>query len=291
MPSKLAFLGMGTMGSPMSINIHRQHPDQVYVWNRTQTRPGLDNARTAGCHVCPSIKDAVVDADVVITCLGDVHDVQQVLLGPSGVSCHAPAGAVLIDTSTIGPLAAREIGSELASKGLRFLDAPVTGGDIGAVSGTLTMMVGGDPQVLSEVMPVLRSMASRVHHCGPLGSGQALKLINQALCAIHMVALSEAITLSHHLGVSPSQVIEVCSQGAAGSWALTNLGPKITQNDLQGGFALKHMLKDIRLTEEADERATITLPGLQVAKAKFQEAARLTSDQFATQAMITTYDT
>ncbi len=269
--AKYAFLGMGVMGSPMASNIERSGFSTV-VWNRTSDREGVQQALETGCVLSESIALAVKDADIILTCVSDVPDVEEVLLGKDGVSKHAKAGALVIDFSTIGIKAARSIGDRLKDCGLRFLDAPVSGGDIGAQNGTLTIMVGGDAKDFEEALPVLKTMGKNIHHCGPVGSGQGVKLINQNLGAIHMVALSEAIRLSKVLEIDPNLVVKICSTGAAGSWALSNLGPKIIDSDYSAGFRVKDILKDLRLINEelsGDER----LPGLELSEELFKLVA------------------
>jgi len=269
--AKYAFLGMGVMGSPMASNMVKGG-FQTSIWNRTASHPRVMSAINAGCIGADSISQAVEDADFILTCVSDVPDVEDVLLGKNGVSEHAKKGAIVIDLSTIGIKAARSIGNRVNEKGLRFLDAPVSGGDIGAQSGTLAIMVGGDVKDFEEALPVLKSMGKHVHHCGPIGSGQGVKLINQNLGAIHMVALSEAMRLAQVLEVDPNLVVKVCSAGAAGSWALSNLGPKIINSDYSAGFRVKDILKDLRLINE-ELLGKESLPGLKLSQELFKHVA------------------
>ena len=266
--AKYTFLGMGVMGSPMASNMIRGG-FKTSIWNRTANRPSVKAAVDAGCIATSSISQAVKDADFILTCVSDVPDVEEVLLGKDGVSEHAKKGAIVIDLSTIGIKAARSIGNRLKDCGLKFLDAPVSGGDIGAQNGTLAIMVGGDTKDFDEALPVLKSMGKNVHHCGPIGSGQGVKLINQNLGAVHMVALSEAMRLAQVLDVDPNLVVKICSTGAAGSWALSNLGPKMIDSDYSAGFRVKDILKDLRLiTEELSGKES--LPGLELSKELFR---------------------
>jgi 3-hydroxyisobutyrate dehydrogenase len=266
--AKYAFLGMGVMGSLMASNMLKGG-FQTSIWNRTANQPGLKLAIDAGCMSADSISQAAKDADFILTCVSDVPDVEEVLLGKGGVSECAKKGAIVVDLSTIGIKAAQSIGSRLKDCGLKFLDAPVSGGDIGAQNGTLTIMVGGDVKDFEEVLPVLKSMGGNVHHCGPTGSGQGVKLINQNLCAIHMVALSESMRLAQVLDVDPKLVVEICSTGAAGSWALSNLGPKMIDSDYSAGFRVKDILKDLRLINE-ELSGKESLPGLELSQELFR---------------------
>ncbi len=269
--AKYAFLGMGVMGGPMASNMARAG-FKALIWNRTSKRPGVQLAIKAGCSAADSIAQAVKDADFILTCVSDVPDVEEVLLGDDGVSKHAKKGALVIDFSTIGIKAAQSIGNRLNGSGLRFLDAPVSGGDIGAQNGTLTIMVGGDAKDFEKALPVLKTMGKNIHHCGPVGSGQGVKLINQNLGAIHMVALSEAMRLAQVLEIDPNLVVEICSTGAAGSWALSNLGPKMIQSDYSAGFRVKDILKDLRLVNE-ELYGKESLPGLELAQELFKHVA------------------
>ncbi len=289
--SKLAFLGMGIMGASMASNLARAGYD-VSVWNRSSGRPGMKQALEAGCMESDSIATCVSEADFVFTCLGDVQDVEQVILGESGVSASAKPGAVVVDFSTIGPKSAEHIFDELAGSELKFLDAPITGGDVGALNGTLTIMVGGEESAFKAALPYLQKMGSTVKHCGPAGSGQALKLCNQVLCAVTMSAVSESICLAKRFGLDPSLVVEVLKDGAGGSWALSNLGTRIVKDDLKPGFMLKHMIKDLRLIHENCQSDDLQLPAMEMAEGIFKELVRkdpAAAESLGTQAMIKAY--
>jgi 3-hydroxyisobutyrate dehydrogenase len=286
---KIAFLGMGIMGAPMATNLVRSGY-QVIVWNRTANRPGTQLAESAGAKLAFSIKEAVENADLIFTCLGDVPDVESIILGTGGIAEFAQPNALIVDFSTIGPDAARKLAAELQQRQLRFLDAPVSGGDIGAKNGTLTIMVGGEETDFQECKPLLEVLGKKIVHCGSVGSGQAVKLCNQVLCAIHMIALCEAMQLAKQQGIDPNLIIEVCSSGAAGSWALSNLGPKIVESDFAPGFTIKHILKDLRLVQESIESPDIDLPGVELADRLFQAVKSLEGGaEQGTQAMIRAY--
>ena len=279
------------MGAPMTANLARKG-FSVTAWNRTPNRPGIAIAADAGAKIASSIREAVESADVIFTCVGDIPDVEEVLLGTEGVVNYAKPGALVVDLSTIGSNAARKIATELQKHHLRFLDAPVSGGDIGAQKGTLTIMVGGDPKDFEECKPLLEAMGKNIRLCGSVGSGQAVKLSNQVLAAIHMVALCEAIKIAQQQGIDPNLIVEVCSTGAAGSWALANLGPKIIASDFNPGFMIKHILKDLRLVEETIQASGEQLPGVELANRLFTLVSELDEGkgaQLGTQAMIRAY--
>lgn len=288
--TEIAFLGLGLMGAPMTANLARSGYS-VTAWNRTPNRPGVQVAKEAGATIVTSIREAVAQADVVFSCVGDVPDVEEVIFGLDGVAESARAGTLVIDTSTIGPDAARKMGAELKKRNLRFLDAPVSGGDIGAKNGTLTIMVGGEVADFEECKPLLEAIGKTIRLCGGVGSGQAVKLCNQVLASLHMVALCEAMKLAKQQEIDPNLIIEVCGTGAAGSWALSHLGPKIVAADFQPGFAIKHILKDLRLVGDTLESGE-ELPGVKLAENLFKMVKELdggTGGELGTQAMIRAY--
>ena len=265
---KHAFLGMGIMGASMAANLGRSAL-KTNIWNRTTPSPGIQIAKRAGCNVVKSIEEAVNSVDFIFTCVTDAPDVEKVLFSSGGVVENAKKGALIIDFSTIGSKAAKSFGHRLKQIGLRFLDAPVSGGDIGAKNGSLTIMAGGTDKDFSDSLPILKVLGENIHHCGPVGSGQAVKLVNQILGGIHMVALSEAMRLAEIQEIDPNLIVEICSTGAAGSWALSNLGPKMIQSDYSAGFKVKDMLKDLRLVHEELLDREI-LPGVNLAQKLFE---------------------
>lgn len=291
MNKQMAYLGLGVMGGYMAANLARGGYS-VKAWNRTPHRPGVEIATNGGATIVSSIREAVETADIIFSCVGDVPDVEEVILGTGGVAEFAKPGALVIDTSTIGPDAARKIGGELKKHNFRFLDAPISGGDIGAKNGTLTIMVGGEPTDFEESKPVLESLGKTIRLCGPVGSGQAVKLCNQVLCALHMVGLCEAMQLAEQQGIDPNLVVEVCSTGAAGSWALANLGPKIIESDFRPAFMIKHILKDLRLVQESLQASAQKLPGVEMSDRLFKIVKELDGGmggEQGTQAMIRAY--
>lgn len=260
----------------------------VKGWNRTQQgRPLVKLAQEQGVEIVPTIQAAVADADIICTCVSDVQDVERVIFGEGGIAHYAQHGAIVIDLSTIGPQAARDIAQKLQPYNLYFLDAPVSGGDIGAQQGTLTIMVGGDRADFDRALPVFNAIGKKIVHCGAIGSGQAIKLCNQVLCGIHMVALTEAMLLAQQLEVDPHLAIDICSSGAGGSWALANLAPKAVTGDFQPGFMVKHILKDLRLVDE--NLQGIDLPGVTFANKMFESVRDLGGAEQGTQAMIRAY--
>lgn len=278
LPKKVAFLGMGIMGAAMAANLARVAT--VSVWNRSTGRPGLAIAEQAGATVCQHLKDCLDGAEIVFTCLGDECDVDLVLTGPAGVGELAESGAVVVDFSTIGPKAARLVGEKLKAAGMSFLDAPVTGGDIGAREGTLTIMVGGEKEAFEAMAPYLEPLGKTIKYCGQSGSGQALKLANQTLCAVNLIGVCEAMKMAQELGLDHKLVVEVLEGGAGGSWSLSNLGRRIVKDDFAPGFGMQHMLKDLRLSFE-NLSGQGAYPGTELALSLFQQALAAAADEAA----------
>jgi len=287
---KTAFLGLGVMGGPMSVNLAASGYS-VKAWNRTSDRLGVKIASEAGANIVSSIQEAVTDVDIIFTCVGDIPDVEAVILGEKGIINFAKPGAIVIDFSTIGSEAARRISQQLEPAKIQFLDAPVSGGDIGAKNGTLTVMVGGDQNTFETVKPLLETMGKTIRYCGKVGSGQGVKLCNQVLASLNMVGICEALLLAQKQGIDPNLVVEICSTGAAGSWALSNLGLKVAEGDFEPGFMIKHILKDLRIVQET-LNCDPALPGTELADYLFKIVQKLDQgfgENQGTQAMIRAY--
>lgn len=282
MPRTVAFLGLGVMGAPMARRLvaagHR-----VTVYNRTASRCAPLVA--AGAQAASSPAQAARDADIVISIVTDGPDVKAVLLGEQGAVHGAPAGALFVDMSTIAADVARAIGAELAQRQISFLDAPVTGGDIGARDGTLSILVGGDAATLERARDVLAVLGQRITLCGPLGAGQTVKACNQILCAMNMVGIVEAFHLARASGVDLAVVLQALQPGAGGSWALDKLGPRIANNDFAPGFMVKLIQKDLRIVQDAAARAGLPLDGTALAQRYFANNEAHGEAELGTQAM------
>lgn len=290
MTQQLAFLGLGVMGMPMTANLAKANYP-INAWNRTPNKQGMEIVRQSGAKITNTIAEAVSNAEIIFTCLGDVPDVEAVIFGVEGIVKYAQPDSLIVDFSTIGAKAAQKIVHQLKEYQIRFMDAPISGGDIGAKNATLTIMVGGNEADFQQCLPYLQVLGQNITYCGSIGSGQAVKLCNQVLGSLHMVALCEALQLAQQQEIDPNLIIKVCSTGAAGSWALSNLGTKIIEEDYQPGFMIKHILKDLRLVGEALVRED-SLPGVKLAENLFQIAANLESGKGyteGTQAMIKAY--
>ena len=255
---RIGFIGLGIMGVPMVANLIKAGFVPT-VWNRSQ--PGVDACVELGATAADSPQAVAEVSDILITIVTDSPDVESVLVGRDDAAIHGLArGSVVIDMSTISPAVTREIASRLSERGVSMLDAPVSGGDTGAKAGTLSIMVGGDADVLEHCLPVLEAMGATITHCGPTGAGQTVKLCNQVAIAGALLGVCEALSLADKSGVNQERMLAAISAGAAGSWQLTNLGPKIAVEDYAPGFMVKLMQKDLRLALEAGGDVLQPLP-------------------------------
>ena len=255
---RIGFIGLGIMGVPMVANLLRAGYVTT-VWNRSQA--GIDACTALGAAAARSPRAVAEASDVLITIVTDSADVQSVLVEREDAAIGGlAAGSVVIDMSTISPSVTRVLAAQLADRDVAMLDAPVSGGDSGAKAGTLSIMVGGDAAVLERCRPVLESMGSTITHCGPAGAGQTVKLCNQVAIAGALLGVCEALSLADKSGVDPERMLDAISAGAAGSWQLTNLGPKIADGDFAPGFMVKLMQKDLRLALEAGDDVQQPLP-------------------------------
>jgi 3-hydroxyisobutyrate dehydrogenase len=279
---KIGFLGLGVMGASMARRLV-QAGHRVKVYNRTaaRTAPLVE----AGATAAASPRQAAEDAEIVISIVTDGPDVEAVLLGPDGAALGAARGTAVIDMSTIAPAAARGVAARLAERGLPFLDAPVTGGDVGAREGTLSILVGGEAAVLDQVRPVLEVMGRRITHCGPVGAGQTMKACNQILCALNMVGVVEALALARQGGVDQKQLLEALGSGAGGSWALEKLGPRIVAGDFAPGFMIDLIQKDLRIVQDLAQSVGLPLDGVALAQAAFRDNQEHGEGRLGTQGM------
>ena len=266
----IGYIGLGIMGRPMAHNLLKAG-HRLYVYNRT-----LDKCAPlaqAGAHVAPNAADVARNAEVVFINVPDTPDVEQVIFAPGGLGEAARRELTVIDNSTISPAATREFARRLKEQtGADYLDAPVSGGDVGAQKGSLAIMVGGDKQVFEKCLPLLKVLGSKIVHVGPTGAGQTCKACNQLFCALHMLACSEGLALAQKTGLDPKTMVEVVSAGAGASWALTNLAPKIIKGDFAPAFMIDLLVKDLRLVMELAQQSKTPLPGTALAQQFFTAA-------------------
>jgi 3-hydroxyisobutyrate dehydrogenase len=280
----IAFIGAGIMGVPMAGHLLAAG-HALRVHSRTRTR--ADGLIAAGATWCDSPAEAAAGASVLITIVKDTPDVEQVLFDAGGAIETLAPDATVIDMSTIAPHAARRAAERLNAAGVAFLDAPVTGGEIGARNATLTIMVGGPHNAFERARPILELMGRKVVHVGPSGAGQALKACNQILCAVNMVGVCEALLLARSAGLDLPTALETLSTGAGGSWAWNVLGGKIVAGDLAPAFMIELMQKDLRIAQASGQAAGVAMPGTALAQQLFRAVeAREGGGRLGTQAMI-----
>ena len=256
---RIGFIGLGVMGLPMAGHILRAgYPLTVY--NRTASKTA--DLASQGARVAKAPSGVAEQSDVVITMVSDSPDVEAVVAGPSGVIEGVRPGSVVIDMSTVAPLLEQRLDELLRGRGATLLDAPVSGGDVGARNATLAIMVGGDRAAFDRVRPILETMGKKLTHCGPAGSGQLTKLCNQILVSVNLLAMCEALLFARRSGLDPMLVIDAVKEGAAGSWQLANLGPRVARRDFTPGFMIDLMQKDLRLVQENAGASSTPLPAV-----------------------------
>jgi 3-hydroxyisobutyrate dehydrogenase-like beta-hydroxyacid dehydrogenase len=255
---RVAFLGLGIMGWRMAANLARAG-FELTTWNRTRARAEQFQAQH-GAQVASTPAEAAATAEVAVTMVVDGPQVERVLLGDDGVARGAQKGLLCVDCSTIGPTATRAIGDALAAHGLSLVDAPVTGSAPRAEDGTLTIMVGGSNADVERARPVLEAMGKLIVHAGPLGHGQMVKLLNNAVAATNAATLAQALIVAGRMGVDLEALIEVMRNGAAGSTMLDLKAEPMTKHDYTTLFKLDHMLKDVRLCLEEAQVAGVPFP-------------------------------
>jgi 3-hydroxyisobutyrate dehydrogenase len=282
--SNVAFIGLGIMGFPMAGHL-LSAGHELRVFSRTRSRAqGLLNR---GAVWCDSAAEAARGASTVFICVTDTPDVQSVITGKSGVIESAQEGLIVVDHSTISPAATRDMCAQLAARGTSLLDAPVSGGESGAVSATLAIMVGGDPGAYDRALPLLRLMGKSITFCGPSGAGQLTKLVNQILVSVTNMAVSEALVFARKNGLDLSRTIEALAGGAAGSWQLANLGPKMAGGDFRPGFMIDLQQKDLRLVLQTAEHSQTSVPAASLVHQLLTAAQAAGRGRDGTQALYT----
>jgi len=287
----VGFIGMGIMGRPMAGHVLAAgYP--LSVWSRNARQSEELTAGGARRATDPAALAAA--CDILITIVTDGPDVEEVLFGATGAAGTNAAARgrplTVIDMSTISPVAARRIAARLGERGIEFLDAPVTGGDVGARNATLTIMAGGEAATFEQCRPLLETMGKRIVHVGPHGAGQMVKAANQILCAVNLIAACEALSLSRKSGIDLTRMLEVVTSGAGGSWSLANLGPKMVAGDLAPAFMVRLIQKDLRAVMESAAAVDMPLPGTALAMQLFRAVEAAGGAEQGTQAMIRAYE-
>jgi 2-hydroxy-3-oxopropionate reductase len=259
MTTQIGFVGLGIMGRPMALNLKQAgHVLWVYGRRAATMKPLVD----AGATACASPKDVAANADVVFICVSDTPDVEQVILGSDGLIHGVRPGSVVVDMSTISPAATRRFAEELKKRGADMLDAPVSGGEVGAINATLSIMVGGKPATFARVKPFFEAMGKNIVHVGDHGAGQVAKACNQVVAAVTIEAVAEALTFARRSGVDPAKVRAALLGGFAGSKILEAHGQRMLDNDFKPGFKVKLHQKDLKIVMDDAHKLGLTLPGV-----------------------------
>lgn len=279
----IGFVGTGVMGKSMASHFLNAGY-QVLVYTRTKEK--AEDLLARGAVWKERISDLAASSNVIITMVGYPSDVEEVYLGAEGIVSHAKPGTFLLDMTTSKPSLAKRIYEEAKNKSLYSLDAPVSGGDVGAREARLTIMVGGDQEAFDSVEPLLQIMGKNVVLQGGPGAGQHTKMCNQICIATNMIGVCEAIAYAKKAGLDPTRVLTSIEAGAAGSWSLSNLAPRMIAGNYAPGFYIKHFIKDMGIALEAAKEMGLLTPGLELSKSLYEELAGKGEQDSGTQALI-----
>lgn len=264
--TRIGWIGLGVMGGSMAGHLQTAgYPLMIY----TRTKDKAAGLLAAGATWGNSPAAVAEQSDVVFSMVGFPSDVRQIILGDDGVLSRSREGNVIVDMTTSEPALAKEIYEKANQKGVHSVDAPVSGGDICARNGALSIMIGGDTQVVDALHPCWEVMGNTIVHQGPAGAGQHTKMVNQTLIATGIIGVCEALLYAYKAGLNIETVLKSVGGGAAGSWSLTNYGPRIVANNLDPGFYVEHFLKDMRIALQEAARMKLALPGLGLAQQLF----------------------
>ena len=264
----IGFIGLGVMGQSMAGHILAAGFN-VRVYNRTKQK--ADALVDQGAVWCDSVADLAASSDVIITMVGYPADVEEVFIGPDGILENSAAGSLVIDMTTSDPALAEKLWQDGRQNDIGVLDAPVSGGDIGARNASLSIMVGGSPDDFHRALPIFKTMGTNIVHQGKAGNGQHTKMANQIAIASTMISVCESISYAKHAGLDPETVLKSIGKGAAASWSLNNLGPKMIQGDDAPGFFIRHFVKDMGIALSAAESMGMKTPGLDLACSLYKQ--------------------
>nr|MDH3092901.1 NAD(P)-dependent oxidoreductase [Bacillus velezensis]MDH3099769.1 NAD(P)-dependent oxidoreductase [Bacillus velezensis]WGE01250.1 NAD(P)-dependent oxidoreductase [Bacillus velezensis] len=282
MNKTVGFIGLGVMGNSMASHIlEAGYPVLVY----TRTKQKAEEILNKGAVWQETVKDLSEKADIIITMVGYPSDVEEIYLGENGILRHAKEGAFVIDMTTSKPSLAKKIAEKAKEKSIHALDAPVSGGDIGARNGTLAIMAGGEKEAFEACLPLFSVMGENIQYQGPAGGGQHTKMCNQIAIAAGMVGVAEAMAYAEKSGLNPEQVLKSITTGAAGGWSLSNLAPRMLKGDFAPGFYVKHFIKDMGIALEEAELMGEEMPGLALAKSLYDKLSAQGEENSGTQSI------
>jgi 3-hydroxyisobutyrate dehydrogenase len=280
----VGFVGLGIMGRPMALNLMKAG-FQVVAHSRTRSK--VDELSRQGAQAASSPAEVAARSEMVVTMVPDSPDVEEVAAGQHGVFEGARPGLIVADMSTISPAVTRRLAKQAASRGCSWLDAPVSGGEAGAIAGTLTIMVGGEADAFARALPIFQGMGKRVTHIGPSGHGQTAKLANQVLVAINLLGASEALVFGAKAGLDLDKLHEALAGGAANSWAFENLGRKMLKRDFAPAFKVRLQQKDLRLVSEAAREVQTPVIGADLVQQLLRVLEAQGRGEDGTQALVT----
>lgn len=284
---KIGFIGLGVMGKSMAMNLQKAG-FSVAIYTRTKAK--VTDLIESGMQWFDTPAQLAQNVDTVISMVGYPQDVKEIYLGEKGVIANLKAHSLIIDMTTSSPKLAKEIYAKAKELQIASLDAPVSGGDVGAKNGTLAIMVGGDKSAYEQALPLFEAMGKTIRHFGTAGAGQYAKMSNQIAIASNMMGVCEAMAYAKTCGLDPQAVIDVISTGAAGSWSLSNLAPRMLKGDFAPGFFIKHFIKDMKIAIESAKEMNLELPGLTLAESLYQKLAKEGYEDNGTQALLKYYD-
>lgn len=279
----IGFVGTGVMGKSMAGHLIDKGYE-VNVYNRTKSK--ADDLVEKGATWCDTIATLSEKSDIIISIVGYPKDVESIYLSQGGILNHVKANSIVIDMTTSSPALAHDIYEKAKERNIKSLDAPVSGGDVGAKNAALTIMVGGDQEAYNQVEDIFNLLGKNVVYQGKSGNGQHTKLSNQIAIAAGMLGVAEAIIYAEEAGLDINKVFNSIEHGAAGSWSLSNLGPRMVKEDYAPGFYVKHFIKDMKLAIEESEKMGLYMPGLLKAKEVYDALSEAGYDDNGTQAVI-----
>ncbi|BHH86239.1 NAD(P)-dependent oxidoreductase [Desulforhopalus sp. 52FAK] len=282
----IGFIGIGVMGKSMVSHLMEAgYKAHIYTRTKATAEPLLEKG--AIWEETPGKIAAA--ADITITIVGYPHDVEEVYLSENGILANCSPGNIVIDMTTSSPQLAAQVYEQAQKRGVSSLDAPVSGGDIGAKNGTLSIMVGGDKETFDAVMPLFSLMGQNIVYQGPAGSGQHCKMANQIAIASTMMGVCESIRYAEKAGLDPATVLQSIESGAAGSWSLSNLAPRMINDDFDPGFYVKHFIKDMTIALDSSKEIGLSTKGLALAKSLYDQVAEAGGENLGTQALYKNY--
>lgn len=284
---KIGFIGTGVMGASIVMHLLNAGHD-VTIYTRTKSKAA--DLIAAGAKWSETPAEASKEQDIIFTMVGYPKDVEEVYIGENGIFSAAKKGAIVIDMTTSEPTLAKKLYHEASKRGLHSLDAPVSGGDIGAKNGTLSLMVGGEKDVFEKMQPIFELFGQNIIYQGVAGSGQHTKMCNQIAIASGMIGVCESMAYGLKAGLTMEEVLRSITAGAAGSWSLSNLAPRMLKGNLEPGFYIKHIIKDMKIALDEAERMNLQLPGLTLAKSMYDQLLAEGYGDNGTQALIKYYE-